>query len=313
MALSEILSELIDTEKDLSAVELGQFNSLLDEDLEDLNRRWELIPEARRYQVLVKLTEMADDDVELDFYAVFRLAMQDSLPKMREAGVGGLWETEDRVALPLLLECLDKDNDASVRAAAARVLARFAVLADSGKLVQRDRDAVYAGLMRALGDDDELVLVRRRALESVAPMRFPDVQRWLQWGYDHPDPSMRQSALFGMGRSGDTTWLSTICEEMDSEDPGMRFEAANAAREMGEEEAVSYLIDLVNDLDTEVSAAALQAIGGIGGAAAKKILRALAADDDEEVISEAAAQILTDMANDESDFSMLRLDRDESM
>lgn len=93
----------------------------------------------------------------------------------------------------------------------------------------------------------------------------------------------------------------------------MRFEAANAAREMGEEEAVSYLIDLVNDLDTEVSAAALQAIGGIGGAAAKKILRALAADEDEEVISEAAAQILTDMTNDESDFSMLRLDRDESM
>ena len=307
MGLIDYLRELSDSKTEPTAVGLTQLSGLWGEDRETLAEQWPLIPGERRLELLTRLAEMADDNVELDFHAVFSNALTDELPRVREAAVNGLWESEDRKTLPRLIERLDHDGDDAVRAAAASVLGRFAVLADAGKFVQRDADALYNALMGVLRDDDEPVMVRRRALESAAPFRRPEIHRWLQWGYDHPDPAMRQSAVFAMGRAGDSSWLSFICDEMESDDPAMRFEAANAAREMGEEEALPSLIDLVNDIDSEVSLAALHAIGGIGGARAKKFLRGRAASEDDQVLGAAAAEILDEMENDD-DFSMFRIE-----
>ena len=307
MALIEYLRELSDSKTEPSAVGLAQLSGLLGEDLETLTEQWPLIPGERRLELLTRLAEMADDNVELDFHAVFSNALTDELPRVREAAVNGLWESEDRKTIPRLIERLNHDGDDAVRAAAASVLGRFALLADAGKFVQRDADALYNALMGVLRDDDEPVMVRRRALEAAAPFRRPELHRWLQWGYDHPDPAMRQSAVFAMGRSGDSLWLSFICDEMESDDPAMRFDAANAAREMGEEEALPSLIDLANDIDAEVSLAALHAIGGIGGARAKKFLRGLAASEDDQVLGVAAAEILDEMES-EDDFSMFQIE-----
>jgi HEAT repeat protein len=57
----------------------------------------------------------------------------------------------------------------------------------------------------------------------------------------------------------------------------MRYEAATAAGELGEAEAVPRLIELTRDADIEVKLAAVRALGKIGGQEAKQRLQTLLA------------------------------------
>jgi HEAT repeat protein len=91
-----------------------------------------------------------------------------------------------------------------------------------------------------------------------------------------------------MGRNCDRSWLETIFDELQSEEPAMRYEAANACRELGEDEAIPRLAVLVNDDDLQVQVAAIQALGAIGGASVKKLLTELAQRTTDEGVREAA-------------------------
>jgi HEAT repeat protein len=89
----------------------------------------------------------------------------------------------------------------------------------------------------------------------------------------------------------------------------MRFEAANAAREFADPEALRFLHELVEDTDPEVAMAAIRAIGGIGGAMARKLLHRYS-DRGEGPVSEAAAEALSTLEMDEADFSMMAVEED---
>ena len=210
-------------------------------------------------------------------------------------------------AAPKLTGVLSDDADERVRAAAALALGHFAVLAAAGKLVERDVGCIYRSLMGPLGNEDEPLAVRRRALEAVAVFVTPDVPGLIQQAYESDEPKLRQSALCAMGRSGEPSWLPTVYLEMRSGDPAMRYEAANAAREIGDVESVPYLGDLVADPDVEVALAAVLAVGLIGGAKAKKLLRGIAATDEDEAVREAAAEALRLAEPDEENLSFLKV------
>ena len=91
----------------------------------------------------------------------------------------------------------------------------------------------------------------------------------------------------------------------------MRFEAATAAGEMGDEEAVPQLAELTADEDAEVQEAAIGALGQIGGEAAKSLLQSLAAETDDERVLDAVTEALAtaDFLDDPMAFK-LYLDRD---
>ena len=310
MSLESYLAELQDPNCEVTTVDLAQLSGLMPDEQSELQEAWSGISPLRRLEIMGHLVEMADDNAEFDFGAVFCHALHDEEPMVREQAVSGLWESEDRRLIPQLVERLEQDVEDQVRASAAQVLGHFAVLADSGKLVKRDAERVYHALMSALDDEDEPLLVRRRALESVAPFRVPEVRGWVQWAFDHPESMMRQSALYAMGRTGDGAWLPVVYGEMESDDPAMRYEAANAARKLGDQESIPYLAELINDFDSQVSLAALHAIGVIGGARARALLRRLAVEGDDQVVREAAEEVLAIMEADSDDFSMLRADPD---
>ena len=303
MPLSPYIDELVDTGKELKGSELVQLSGLLDDELDELRGRWGEIDPPRRREILTTLIELADDSCDLDFGAVYDTALADPDAAVRERAVSGLWESDDRRSIPKLTGLLSDDADERVRAAAALVLGHFAVLAVTGKLVERDAARVSGALMAALSNEDEAVAVRRRALEAVAAFMTPEVAEWIRWAYESDEPEVRQSSLHAMGRSGDLSWLPTIYREMQSGEPAMRYEAANAAREVGETESVPYLADLVEDPDVEVALAAVLAIGLIGGARAKKLLGGIAAADEDEAVREAAAEAIHLMETDESGLS----------
>jgi HEAT repeat protein len=74
----------------------------------------------------------------------------------------------------------------------------------------------------------------------------------------------------------------------------MRYEAAGACGELGEKEAVPYLIELVSDPDVEVQLAAIKALGKIGAPEAKVCLEQCL-DNPNDIVRQAAEQALYEL------------------
>lgn len=297
-----------DPAHELHSTHLMELSGLMGDDLGLFISGWTGLPAPLRQEVLARLNELAEDNVEMDFSAIYRHALSDPDGGVRQRAVAGLWECDDRTVIAPLLSRLREDAEPGVRAAAALVLGHFAILAQTGKLISRDGQRIYEGLLATLRAPDEPVAVRRRALEAVSVFSGEDVRRWVRWGYESDQPFLRQSAVHAMGRSCDVMWLPTLLMEMDSPDPAMRFEAASAAREMGEEDALERLIELAqDDLDTQVRLAAVEAIGAIGGSRAIRALKRFMASDDEALV-EAATEAMSISDLDAGDFSLMRMD-----
>ena len=251
--------------------------------------------EERRREVVATMVEQAEDNLELDFTSIFRLCLRDDDDHLVQLGVEGLWELEDRWLLAELVELLRSERGPRVRAAAAVAMAKFPVLAQEGKLRPQDSELVYRVLMDYLEDEIEDLEVRRRCLESVAPFNTEEVEDYIRWAYEDEDQDLRSSSIFAMGRTGATTWLPTLMQELGSYDPAVRYETANACGELGEEDPVPQLVELLNDDDPEVRLASISALGKIGGALARRALIDCVRDGDASM-SDAANTELENLA-----------------
>jgi HEAT repeat protein len=81
--------------------------------------------------------------------------------------------------------------------------------------------------------------------------------------------------------------------ELTAEDPELRYEAARACGELGDNRAVEGLAPLTADPDTEVRLAAITSLGKIASPGASRVLRRLAeraSGDDLQAIEEAIEQ-----------------------
>ena len=291
MTLERYFEELAQGDEALNHSRLASLSGLDSTEMEHLRHWWPSIPTDRRQEMMSRLVTLAEDDVDLDFDAVFRHSLKDDDPVVRERAISGLWECDDRTLIGSLISLLQEDPIEQVRASAALSLGRFSALAALGKLLPRDGERVQQVLIGVVEDDAESTEVRRRALESVAVFNTGNVPLLIQDAYHGEEAMMRLSAVFAMGLTCDATWLSTIFSELNSTDPAMRYEAANACGEMGEEEAVPYLIALLQDEDLQVKLASIRALSALGGRLATKALQRCLRDD-EEAIQEAAEAAL---------------------
>ena len=291
MATEDYFASLADPDRNPPAKDVARLSGLEIEAVRAMDSDWAALPAERRLAVLSRMTEMADSDVELDFQSFFQHAMDDADGPVRECAILGLWECEDRRAVPSLVRLLRDDDEDAVRVAAALVLGHYALLVETGKLSGRDRNRIYGSLLAALDDPHELLEVRRRALESISVFKSPEVEEWIRWAYDDGEPALRQSSIFAMGRSCDPVWLPTIIDELGSDDAATRYEAADASSEHAAEEAVPHLVQLLGDDDVQVQMAVIHALGVIGGTEARTALRRVAGSD-EEGVKEAAEEAL---------------------
>ena len=92
------------------------------------------------------------------------------------------------------------------------------------------------------------------------------------------------SALIAMGRSMDPRWEKIIMQMLNSQIPALRAEAARAAGEIGIEDSVPSLVDLLDDSEQNVRYAAIWSLSEIGGEQARDTLEQLfkEIDDDQE-------------------------------
>ncbi len=300
MSFEAQLARIGDLGQPLIHSELKILADLGPESLKVFWQAWREFPADRRIEIVRALDELGEDNVDLDFRPVLRACLSDAHPEVRAAAVMGLWEDESERTMDRLIALLD-DEAGGVRSAAAVALAPFAYRAEIGELAAPVGQRVQAALLRVAIDPEQPLEVRRRAVEGLGYFaNSKEAQAEIGRAYAHPELSMRESAVLAMGRSMRPTWFPYIERELKSPSPALRYEAARAVGELGEEgrPLLPALLPLVDDDDTEISLTAIWALGQVGGPSAKRLLERLARSKD-EARRQAAADALEELSLDE--------------
>ena len=287
MAIEVFIEAIADESEPLSDAPFHEASDPSSEEVAEFSRACVDMEGDRRREVVAAMVEQAEENLELDFTAIFRHFLKDDDDRLAQLGIEGLWEQEDRWLITELIELLRSERGAQIRAAAALAMGKFPALAQEGKVPTQDGELVYRILMDFLEDEIEDLEVRRRCLEAVAPFNTEEVNDYIRWAYENEDDDLRSSSVYAMGRTGDPAWLPTLLRELESYDPAVRYETANACGELGEQEATPPLVELLGDDDPEVRLAAIAALGKIGGAHARRALIDCVRDGD-AAMSEAA-------------------------
>jgi len=296
--VEQTIAKLVDPEKQLSDSWLTDLSSLNSAELKRLEQAWPTIELKRRRQIIYRLVELAEDNFGLDFDDIFKGRLKDEDAGVRSKAIEGLWENEEASLIEPLIELLEKDGSEEVQAAAAMALGKFALLAELEKLRPNHGERVSRSLLAVIQDKTKPIEVKRRALEAAAPLNLPQMKKAIAEAYRSSDNKLKISALFAMGKSGNTSWMPILLKELTSPDTEIRYEAAGACGELGEEEAAAYLCEMVNDPDIDVRLAAVQALGKIGGPEAKGCLEKCLNHSD-EAIRRAAEEALSQLEAEE--------------
>lgn len=283
--LETILEALADERLSVSASDLYALSDLSGEQLAAFRSAWPRIATERRRSVLRSILELAETSFEVSFDRIFIGCLEDSDPFVRATAAEGLWENESVALVGPYLNLLQTDPSPLVRAAAASGLGRFVLAGELEKIEEPIQQRIVQELLSVLHLPGEELAVRRRALESVAYACAQQVSDFLEAAYYDEEEMMRISAIVGMGRSCDRRWQAIIMEELQSETPAMRYEAALASGALGLKSAVSLLTAMMEDPDRQISYAAIWALGEIGGSAARRALLAACDDADEDMQS----------------------------
>ena len=274
MGLNEFLDTVPDEEGgQFTYAGLSELSSLSSDEVRDLVEAWEEWTEARLVNFLHRLVGLSEDNSLLEFDTVFKQALTIESAPGRKLALAGLAECDDRSLITPLLKLVKSDPANDVREEAALALARFAALAVAGKLPKRDVQKISESLEEILANARETDGVRRRALEASATLGASNVDVLIKAAFDSGDIEEVKSALYSMGLSSNQDWLPQVLEQITSTAPELRFEAARALGEIGEEAHVIQLADLLEDADPVVAVAAIGSLARIGGEAAMKLIQ----------------------------------------
>jgi len=302
LPIEEIITDLCDSSQPLRNSRLVELSSLNSEELELWERAWANIKPKRRRQIIYRLVELAEDNFELDFDSIFRNCLKDQDAEVRSKAIEGLWESEDSSLISPFVNLLEQDGSENVQAAVATALGKFAMLAELNRLRSGHTSKICQALLGVISDKNRTVKVRRQALEAVAPLNLPQVEKAIREAYQSHNRQLRISAIYAMGKNYNCSWLPILLRELSSADAEIRYEAAGACGELGEEAASPYLVELIGDPDVDVQVAALQALGKISGGEAKECLQQCL-DNPSEVIRQVAEQALYELEAEESPFT----------
>jgi HEAT repeat protein len=269
------ISEILDSSRSVNSSKLVSLSCLNNEEVEFLAKVW---PEAdldRRQDIISQLVHLSEVDLRLDFSSVFVLSLRDTDEEIRLHAAEGLEGEDNYLLIKPLIKTLKEDTSVQVRAAAASALREFALQGELGNLPTYYREKLYNSLVDILANKSEPTEVVRRALEAISPFSLPRVRELIEEAYHTDDIKLRASAIYAMGRNCDLAWLPTLLLELSNDRAEIRYEAVAACGELGAEEAVPYLLDIVADRDEHVKEAVIKALGEIGNETAKRALREL--------------------------------------
>lgn len=304
MPFAEALMQLDGVEPP-SDIALQALSGASKEQLPELEKVWRMLAPERRAMIIDRLREIAVDDVEAEFSIAFRVGLRDTDASVRAASALGLWEDESPDVITPLVQALRHDSADAVRAAAAYSLGHYLYASEIGRLAAGRGREIYDALLYAVRHSPDESPVYQRALESLGYAGTPDVEFFVRSAHASDDPALRLSAVIAMGRSSNQSYQPLVRGELQHVSPAIRREAARAAGELEDVDAVKDLGELIDDSEAPVREAALEALAKAGGLEAKRLIDAVIASADEDLKTKAEeASQLYDMLHGEFDFNI---------
>ena len=298
MTASQIIIELAEPGSPVRHTSLIQLSGLSFTEVRDMMPPWNEIDVDRRRELLDRMTELAADNIELDYFTFFRACLSDKDAGVRARAARSLWDSDDRTNIRPLVSLLTHDDSAAVRAEAATALGKFVEMAEEGKLLRREGQRIADALVGVIENPRERLETRCRAVEAVAALTSDKIHSIIEGAYRDDDIRLKQTAIYAMGRSSNSSWLPTVLRETRHANAAIRYEAVTASGLLGDEETVPHLVSFLEDDDTQVQLAAVSALGLMGGELAQRaLIQAVKRGDD--AITEAAEQALEAMQFDD--------------
>jgi HEAT repeat protein len=266
-----------------------------------------------RRSLLTELGEASEANFELNYRELGFLGLDDGDGSVREVAINLLWEDETLELMSRLIEVSHTDESARVRAAALSELGRFILLCEYEEIPLSEAVRAQDTAIDILNNENEEIIVRRRALEAISNSSHNIVPVAVLEAYNSGDRLMQISSIFAMGRTCDKRWRDIVMKEIRSSDPEIVYEATRAAGELEITEAIPVLGQLAVDRDRDIQQLAVWSLGEIGGRESLRILNALA-EDSEEADDEDLLEAVEDAISNASlsgDFLDFDIDSDD--
>lgn len=274
---------------------LYRLSDMSEVDFERFKNEWRAVGEDRRTILTRHMADLSEENYLLDFSPVFAHLFKDVTPGVRVAALDGVWDSEDITLIQPIMDLLSNDPNDEVRAAAARALAHYILLAEWGQIDDSHTPAIVNALLAEYQSPSSSIELKRAALEAVSPANHPRIAEIIEEAYEGGNEDLQLSAIFAMGNTADERWLPILEYELNSMSPDFRAEAARACGMIGEQQSIEPLEQLLSDDELEVGIAAVYALGMIGGEQAYDILSRLAEDPDYEDYYDAIDEALEEM------------------
>ena len=277
----QVLDALFSVTPALEPVNLYRLSSLGREERDLLAQRWKDIPVHRRRKIVEDLNDVAEEDSLLCYEPIARIGLEDNDPEVRMVSIRMLWNEDSPGVEFVLLNMLENDLDERVRAGAGAALGHFVYQGELEEIPAETLKLIEDQLIRTINGKDA-PLVRRKALEALSFSSRPEVTGLIEYAFASMDDDWVASALFAMGRSADNRWAGDVLRMLDDENALIRLEAARAAGELEIKRAGKKLLELLDDADVDVRAAAIWSVSQIGGEGAAEALEDLMEENEDE-------------------------------
>ncbi len=273
MGLDEFLNQLPeDDDASINYALLPELSRLTGPEAEEFGQLWLEWSSKRVHEIVTRMISLCEEQPDVEFEAIYKQGLRHASSEVRLASLQGLEESVDRALIKPLCEMLKSDPVADVRAAAAIPLAHLSAMAQMGKLGTRYTTSLVETLYSVLEDEREVQDVKLKALEAVSVFGDDRLAPHIEAAWSSGRLAARQSSLFAMGRTSDPKWVDRVVPDLEHDAASIRYEAAMAMGELGDERHLHALEAPLDDVDLTVQLAAISAVERIGGDTAKSLL-----------------------------------------
>lgn len=287
MLLENLYTTLVEDIDSLSDSDYSLLSDLNDNEFVNFSETWEQLETKSQIQIIASIYDLSEENSDLNFEKIFKLGLKSSDESLIYASLEGLWESDGHDTLRQLILLAHKTLSPHVKGTIMTHIARFIVLGIDGKINSTMLENVHTLLKTTYNNHEESTEVRRRALESLAYFDNPETQDFIKEAYISNNPTLKVSSIYAMGKTCNTIWIPLLCEELNNEDPEIRYESVEAIVEIGEDKSAEILLQLIEDDDQQVRLSVISGLGKLGTLSSKEALIKCMDDEDDEVIEAA--------------------------
>lgn len=279
-----LIETLLETKILPSKDALAELSDLDQNEATYLSNVWGEFSTELRRDLLEELGKQADENITFSFEQINRIGLDDANDEVRKQSILNLWESEDpSLVIPIIEKLMDDPSD-EVKAAAATALGAFVLIGETQGLPDSRLELIENALLE-VHQSTTNKQIQENCLESLGYSSRKEVDQLILSAFESGEESSVRSAILAMGRSANKRWKDYVLKHLQSPSPLLRLESVVAVGELEIKEAISDIIDLVEDVDERTRNASIWSLSQLGGSRAADILAELynSAEDGDEL------------------------------